>query len=137
MKVVSNQVKSHQHGVDSKQGSAVVVFSAWNTMIGSAVTTLPWAYQKSGLVLGLAISLVSCFVSYYTCMLTVQMVEDDTDFAETLLRYFGKFMKINNDNSGPFGFYVGLIAPIILIGSAIVVCFIIMAQVIYPNILAI
>ena len=39
--------------------------------------------------------------------------------------------------SGPFGFYVGLIAPIILIGSAIVVCFIIMAQVTYPNTLAV
>ena len=106
-------------------------------MIGSAVTTLPWAFQKSGLVLGLAISLLSCFMSYYTCMLTVEMVQDDTDFAETLLRYFGKFTKMNNDGLGPFGFYVGLIAPIILIGSAIVVCFIIMAQVIYPNILAI
>ena len=68
----------------------MVVFSAWNTMIGSAVTTLPWAFQKSGLVLGLAISLLSCFISYYTCMLTVELVEDDTDFAETLLRYFGK-----------------------------------------------
>ena len=54
----------------------MVVFSAWNTMIGSAVTTLPWAYQKSGLALGLAISLISCFVSYYTCMLTVNLVED-------------------------------------------------------------
>ena len=34
------------------------------------------------------------------------------------------------------GYYVALIAPIILIGSAIVVCFIIMAQVTYPNLLA-
>ena len=27
-----------------KQSSLVVIFSAWNTMIGAAVTTLPWAY---------------------------------------------------------------------------------------------
>ena len=75
---------------ESKQGSAVVVFSAWNTMIGSAVTTLPWAYQKSGLALGLAISLISCFVSYYTCMLTVELVEDNKEFSDILFKYFGK-----------------------------------------------
>ena len=39
--------------------------------------------------------------------------------------------------AGAFGFYTGLIAPIVLIGSAIVVCFIIMAQVTYPNALAV
>ena len=77
---------------EKKQGSIVVIFSAWNTMIGSAVTTLPWAYQQSGLALGLIISLSSCLISYYTCMLVVRMTGDNLDYAITMRKYYGKFI---------------------------------------------
>ena len=74
-----------------RQSSLVVIFSAWNTMIGSAVTTLPWAYQQSGLALGILLSLVSCLISYYTCMLTIRMTGNDSDYAVTMRRFYGKF----------------------------------------------
>jgi amino acid permease len=27
-----------------KQGSLIIIFSCWKTMLGTAVVTLPWAY---------------------------------------------------------------------------------------------
>lgn len=59
-------------------------------MIGSAVVSLPWAFQQSGLLLGCLISFCSFFVSYYTCNLVVHCARKDTDFSDTVRRYYGK-----------------------------------------------
>ena len=39
-----------------KQSSMVIIFSCWKTMIGTAVVSLPWAFQQSGIILGFPIS---------------------------------------------------------------------------------
>ena len=94
-------------------------------MLGTAVTTLPWAFQQSGLVLGLIISFVSFLISYYTCMLIIRMAGTDPDYSDTLQKFYGKI-----------GLYVGILAPAILIIGAIIVYFVIMAQMLYPILLA-
>ena len=38
---------------------------------------------------------------------------------------------------GPFGYYIGAIGPIVVVGSAIIVCFVVMAQVMYPTLFAV
>ena len=68
----------------------VVIFSAWKTMVGTAVTSLPWAFQQSGMMLGLLGTLVGFFISYYTCMLIIRMAGDDPDYCETLRKFYGK-----------------------------------------------
>lgn len=106
---------------EDKVGSMVIIFSIWNTMAGSAIVSLPWAFQTSGLLLGIIISFVSFLVSYYTCYLIVLTAKKDKDYVYTLKKYFG--MK---------GFYVGLIGPTILIFGAIAVYFVVLVQSLYP-----
>ena len=54
------------------------------------------------------------------------MTGKDPDYSETLRKFYGSW-----------GYYVGLISPAILIVGAIVVYFVIMADVLYPDVLAI
>lgn len=68
----------------AKNGSRVIIFSCWNTCIGSAIVALPWAFQQSGMVLGLLISFTSFVVSFYTCKLIIDTAEHDPDFSDTL-----------------------------------------------------
>ena len=60
-------------------------------MIGTAVVSLPWAYQESGLALAVIITFVSFLVSFYTCKLIVDATGDDPDYSDTLKKYYGKF----------------------------------------------
>lgn len=104
-----------------KSSSLVIIFSCWNTMVGSAMVSLPWAYLESGIVLGIFISFVSFIISFYTCALIIKTAKDDEDYVFTLKKYYGK----------P-GFYIGLIGPTILIFGAITVYFVVIVQSIYP-----
>ena len=69
----------------------VVIFSIWKTMIGTAVVSLPWAFEESGIALGLIISFVSFLISFYTCKLIVDTAGDDVDYSTTLKKYYGKW----------------------------------------------
>lgn len=110
----------------------VIIFSCWKTMIGTAVATLPWTFQQSGIVLGLILSFTSFLISFYTCKLIIDMAGTDSDYSETLRKFYGKsihahclgqlFQLTNDTIVGKFGFYAGLIAPAILILGA-VACF--------------
>ncbi len=73
----------------------------------------------------LVITAVSFLISYYTCSLIIYTAGSDEDFSDTLYKHFGK----------P-GWYIGLIAPIILIFGAVTVYFIIQSQMMYPIIMA-
>lgn len=65
-------------------------------MIGTAVLSLPLAFQESGLMLGLIIALVSYLISFYTCKLIVEDIGDDKDYSDTLKKYYGKLITANN-----------------------------------------
>lgn len=113
--------KFNADGTEEKLSSTVIVFSCWNTMAGSAVVSLPWAFQTAGLGLGMIISLVSFLVSWYTCYLIIDTTKKDKDYTFTLKKYFGK----------P-GYYLGLLGPIILMFGAITVYFVVVVQSLYP-----
>ena len=68
----------------------VIIFSCWKTMIGTAVVSLPWAFQESGMLLGLIITFTSFIVSFYTCKLIIDMAGKDPDYSDTLKKYYGK-----------------------------------------------
>ncbi len=84
-------------------------------MIGTAVVSLPWAFQQSGLGLGIIITFVSFLVSWYTCKLIVDASINDKDYSLTLKKYYGKW-----------GFYLGLICPCVLIVGADIVYYVVM-----------
>jgi amino acid permease len=41
-------------GEKRKNGSMTVIFSVWNTMVGTGMLTIPWAYSNTGLLLGIS-----------------------------------------------------------------------------------
>lgn len=61
-------------------------------MIGTAVVSLPWAFQQSGLGLGLIITLSSFLIAFYTCKLIVDSSLNDKDYSLTLKKYYGKHL---------------------------------------------
>jgi len=90
-------------------------------MVGSAMVSLPWAYQTAGLGFGCFISLTSFLVSFYTCALIMRTAKHDKDYIFTLKKYYGN----------P-GYYMGLVGPTILIFGAITVYFVVITQSLYP-----
>ena len=68
----------------------VVIFSVWKTMVGTAVLSLPWAFELSGIGLGIIISFISFLISFYTCKLIVDQAGNDADYSITLKKYYGK-----------------------------------------------
>ena len=95
-------------------------------MVGTCVVSLPFSFQQSGILLGIILSFVTFLVSFYTCKLIIDMAGSDPDYSTTLRKFFG-----------PTGYYMGLIAPALLILGAVAVFFVTMNQVLYPMILAI
>ena len=41
-------------GGERKNGSLTIIFSVWNTMVGTGMITIPWAFSNSGLALGIS-----------------------------------------------------------------------------------
>jgi len=75
---------------DKKHSSISTIFSVWNTMVGSSLLTIPWAYSNSGILLGVFISFVTFIISVYTFTLYIRMARNDSDFADTMYKYFGQ-----------------------------------------------
>ena len=98
----------------NKSSNMSIIFSCWNTMVGSAVVTLPYSFQETGIVFGIIISFVSFLTSYYTCALIIETAKKDQDYCFTLKKYYGKI-----------GYYTALIFPTILIFGAITVYFVV------------
>jgi len=121
MPVFGQNVKLEEGQEKPKSSSLQIIFSCWNTMVGSAIVALPYAFQKSGIVLGILVSLFSFMISFYTCALIITTSKKDTDYVYTLKKYFGKA-----------GWYTGLVGPTILIFGAITVYFVIIVQSLYP-----
>jgi amino acid permease len=94
-------------------------------MVGSAMVSLPWSFQNSGIMLGLIVSFTSFVISFYTCSLIIKTTKKDSDYIFTLKKYYGNT-----------GYYIGIIGPTILIFGAITVYFVVIVQSMYPLILA-
>ena len=97
-----------------KQSSFVTIFSCWNTMLGTAIVSLPWAFQNSGFAVGMFITITSFLISFYTCKLILDTTGEDSDYADALRRYYGRK-----------GWVAGLIVPMFLIFGGVTVYFVI------------
>ena len=60
-------------------------------MIGSAIVSLPWAFQQSGLALGSLITFISFAISYYTCALIVRTSKKEENFSDACRKQYGKW----------------------------------------------
>ncbi len=95
-------------------------------MAGTGIVTMPWAFQQSGIFLGVLLTFIAFIISFYTCYLVIKTAGDDIDYTETLKRYFGKY----GWSFGMICFIVNLYVPILLF-------FQLLAQNLFPILLAI
>ena len=95
-------------------------------MIGTAIVSLPWAFEKAGIVIGCITSFICYCISFYTCWLIVDSIGDDADYSDTLKKYYGKL-----------GLYTGQIATVALLIGATTSLFGILSQISYALVLAI
>ncbi len=58
-------------------------------MAGTGIVCMPWAYQESGVLLGIALTFVAFMLSFLTCWMVIVTAGDDVDYTDTLRRYFG------------------------------------------------
>lgn len=94
-------------------------------MIGSGIVTLPWTFYHSGILLGTLICFTSFLVSLRTCILVLRLTGPKEDFYDTMRKYWGK----------P-GYLIAVIGTLAITMTACTAYFVIMAQMLYPNILA-
>lgn len=95
-----------------KHGSLTNIFSCWNGMVGTGLVTIPWAYSKSGLVLGLILTVLAFTVSFTTQYYIMKTAGSDIDYTETLRKTFGKR-----------GYYMGMILFIGMLSIPIILYF--------------
>jgi hypothetical protein len=87
---------------DSKVGSFVTILSIWNTMIGSSSVAIPYCVSKAGIIPSIILAIIFMFVCFYTCRVVVKTGGKDSDYANTVYRYFGKTL-------GPIGRIIQII----------------------------
>lgn len=91
--------------------------TVWNSMIGSAVITLPWAFYHSGLLLGSLICFLSFIVGARTCIIVLRITGPREDFYDTMYKYWGS----------P-GYYISIFGTLSIVITACTSYFIIMTQ---------
>ena len=78
----------------SRAGSLGIIFTIWNTMMGSTLLVMPYVFQESGWLLGAAICAFCAMVSQYTCSLilkyaAVLMSSPSAEIADLAEMHFG------------------------------------------------
>lgn len=78
---------------EQKQGDIKLIFSIWNTMMGSSLLALPWGFGQSGLAAGLFLVFFVGALCAYTATLIVKHGKDSADFFYLCNDYLGKWGK--------------------------------------------
>ncbi|KAK3856281.1 hypothetical protein Pcinc_016879 [Petrolisthes cinctipes] len=67
-------IPGHVPDADGKQASHITIIAIWNTMMGTSLMTMPWAFGQAGFLGGLIIMLGMALLALYTatCLLTLQ-----------------------------------------------------------------
>ncbi|XP_068222788.1 neutral amino acid transporter 9-like [Palaemon carinicauda] len=61
-------IPGHKIDADGKQSSPITIIAIWNTMMGTSLMTMPWAFGQAGFVGGLLIMLLMAALSLYTAI---------------------------------------------------------------------
>ena len=67
----------------------VTIFTAWKTMAGPCILTLPWTFYHSGLLLRCLICFLSFVASLRTCIIILRVTEPKDEFYDTVKKYWG------------------------------------------------
>ena len=78
-----------EKSTDGKHGSFTTIFSTWNAMAGTGIVCMPYAFQQSGMLIGILLCFIAFMLSYYTCWMVIKTAGNDIDYTDTLRRIFG------------------------------------------------
>lgn len=102
-------------GLDPEKGGCTtqmsIAFSAWNAMAGMGMVSMPWAYQQSGLVLGILLTFLAFVLAFIAQYLYIVTAGKDLDYTLTMKKALG----IPGYNFGMICFIVNLLVPVILL----------------------
>lgn len=87
----------------------MVVFNTWNAMIGCGTVTIPWAYQQSGIVLGVFLTAIACVFAFTTNYIILRVAGKDINFSDTMHRFFPSYGWSVSMVCFIVNFYVGII----------------------------
>ena len=87
----------------------MIVFNTWNAMIGCGTVTIPWAFQQSGVALGILITALACLFAFTTNYLILRVAGKDTNFSDTMHHYFPTWGWSVSMACFILNFYVGII----------------------------
>ena len=95
-----------------EQSSIRTIFSIVNTMVGSTILVMPWGFQQSGLVGGLALIFMCGGMLLYTCHLIEFSCRGWYDAFDDLLE----------KSLGLSGFYAAKISSVCVLYGAVMAC---------------
>jgi len=79
-------------------------------MAGTGIVCMPYAYQESGILIGIFLTFVAFLISYLTCWMVIKTAGNDIDYTDTLRRNFGQ----RGWNIGMACFIGNLYVPILI-----------------------
>ena len=60
-----------------KISSLMIIFNTWNGVIGVGTVTLPWAFQQSGILVGILITALSALFAFVTNYMLLRAAGSD------------------------------------------------------------
>ena len=75
-------------------GSASIIFTLWNTMMGSTLLIMPYCFQQAGWLLSALLSIFAAVVSQYSCSLILRYgmhsLGPSAEFADLAYEHLGR-----------------------------------------------
>ena len=112
-----------------KNSSFQTVFSIWNTMIGSAVVSIPYNVYYAGIIPTIFIGLLYGLVSYLTCAVIVRLGGKEDDFSVIVYNYL---VYAFGEKTAKVGKIIQIIFTLMMNGGATLIYFLIINQNLYP-----
>ena len=123
MASIMNLGKDESEPEDPKQSDIKLIFSIWNTMMGSSMLALPWGFSESGLGMGLFLIFILGALTCYTCVLIVRHGKDSADF-----------FYLCNDYLGGWGKWLCWVSSIAVLLGGVIAYDILMADILYASV---
>mmetsp|Transcript_18808 Transcript_18808/g.47726 ORF Transcript_18808/g.47726 Transcript_18808/m.47726 type:complete len:545 (-) Transcript_18808:4001-5635(-) len=107
---------------DKKRSSPTIVFSIWNTMVGSALLSLPWAFSQAGVGMGAGLAVVVGTMGWWTTTLIINNGWGHLDFSDVCLLALGRWAQVLALISSWFTIIAALMSYEVLFTNSIISC---------------
>nr|CAB3266260.1 putative sodium-coupled neutral amino acid transporter 9 [Phallusia mammillata] len=116
---------------DKKQSSIVTIFSLWNMLMGSTLLSMPWAFGQAGLAQGILVQILMCTVAFYTAYILLKVSKK---LADPITKEMPEMLDLCEKLVGRWAGWLAIIGSFVVMGGALIVYWIIMAQLLYNSV---